>query len=232
MGYMKRFWPLYLLTAVAFLCVALWTDQAVTTIAENTPVPRRAILVIDPGHGGMDGGATSCTGVLESQINLQIGLKLNDLSHLLGYETRMIRTGDVSVYTQGNTIASQKASDLRNRVRIVNETENGILISIHQNTFSDSKYRGAQVFYAATQGSRELADTMQALFLSTLNPGSNRQEKAASNIYLLQHIRRTGILVECGFLSNAEEEAKLRSDAYQNQICCVILYAISDYLPT
>ena len=232
MKYVKRFWPLYLLTAVIFVFAALGTNRAVTTIAENTPVPRHTILVIDAGHGGIDGGATSCTGVLESQINLQIALKLNDLSHLLGYETVMIRTSDVSVYTEGETIAAKKASDLRQRVRMVNETENAILISIHQNTFSDSRYAGAQVFYAPTQGSQELARRMQALFSTTINPGSNRREKPANSIYLMQNIRRTGILVECGFLSNPEEEAKLRSSPYQNQLCCVILAAIGEYLPT
>lgn len=230
MKYVKKFWPLYLLTAVIFVFAAIGADRAVTTIAENTPVARDHVIVIDAGHGGMDGGATSCTGVLESRINLEIALKLNDLCHLLGYQTVMIRTADVSVYTEGNTIAAQKASDLRQRVRIVNETEKAILISIHQNTFSESRYSGAQVFYATTQGSQGLANRMQEIFVSALNPGSIRKEKVASNVYLMQHIQKTGVLVECGFLSNPEEEALLRSGEYQNRICCVIVSALSQYL--
>ena len=94
---------------------------------------------------------------LESSFNLEISLRLNDLFHLLGYETRMIRTTDTSVYTKGDTIAQKKASDLKERVRIVKDTENALLLSIHQNIFPEGKYSGAQVFYADTPGSEALA---------------------------------------------------------------------------
>lgn len=182
----------------------------------------RNVIVIDAGHGGVDGGATSCTGKLESAYNLEISLRLRDLFHLLGYPTRMIRTTDTSIYTKGDTIASQKMSDLKERVRIVNESENNILISIHQNNFTDSRYSGAQVFYPNTEGSRELAERMQSALVQALNPGSNRKVKKAEGIYLMEHIERPGILVECGFLSNPEEEAKLNSPEYQKKLCCVI----------
>lgn len=230
MKYVKKFWPLYLMTAVFFVLATIGTEQAVSTIAENKPVPRDHMIVIDAGHGGLDGGATSCTGVLESQINLEIALKLNALCHLLGYETRMVRTSDISVYTEGNSIAAKKASDLRQRVRMVNDTDNAILISIHQNTFSDSRYSGAQVFYAPTQGSQMLAKLMQEMFITAVNPGSNRMEKSANNIYLMQHIQRCGVLIECGFLSNPQEEALLRSGEYQKKLCCVVVSALSAYL--
>lgn len=230
MKYLKKFWPLYMITGVLFVISALSTESFIETIAENTPVPRNYTIIIDPGHGGIDGGATSCTGVLESQINLEIGLRLNDLCHLMGYHTRMTRTSDVSIYTEGNSIAAKKASDLRQRVKIVNDTENAILISLHQNIFSDSQYSGAQVFYTDTQGSSELAQILQAAFVESINTGSSRKAKAATNIYLMRHIQKTGILVECGFLSNPEEEAKLRSENYQKEICCVIVSALSKYL--
>lgn len=230
MKYWKKFWLLYLITGVLFVFSALSTESFIETIAENTPVPHNYTIIIDPGHGGIDGGATSCTGVLESQINLEIGLRLNDLCHLMGYHTIMTRTSDVSIYTEGNSIAAKKASDLRQRVKIVNDTENAVLISIHQNIFSDSQYSGAQVFYADTQGSIELAQILQAAFVESINTGSSRKAKAASSIYLMQHIQKTGILVECGFLSNPEEEAKLRSENYQKEICCVIVSALSKYL--
>ena len=189
-----------------------------------------ARVVIDPGHGGVDGGATSCTGKLESNMNLEISLRLNDLLHFLGYRTGMIRTTDISVYTQGETISQKKISDLKERVRIVNETKNGLLVSIHQNVFADSKYYGAQVFYSEQEGSKELAEQMQNRFVETLNPGSNRKCKRASGIYLMEHIDCTGVLVECGFLSNPEEEARLRSKEYQNKICCVIASSLCNYL--
>lgn len=230
--YIRAFWPIYLIAAIIFLAVAEGGSRAVTVISENAPIERKNILIIDAGHGGEDGGATSCTGVLESQINLEIALRLNDLCHLLGYETRMIRTTDVSVYTEGNTIAAKKVSDLKQRVRIVNETENGILISIHQNTFPEGKYSGAQVFYNSITGSQDLAHTMQSAFTQTLNPRSNRKSKQADNVYLMQHIQRPGVLVECGFLSNPTEEANLRAGEYQKKLCCVIVSAISSYLNT
>ena len=228
--YLKRFWPIYLLAAVLCIAATIAADRTVTTIAENAPIARSHTIIIDAGHGGEDGGATSCTGVLESQINLQIALRLNDLCHLLGFETRMIRTTDISIYTEGNTIAAKKISDLRKRVEIVNTTENGLLISIHQNVFADSRYDGAQVFYGAEAGSKEFADTLQSLFVSNLNPGSKRRSKPAENVYLMQHISRPGVLVECGFLSNPEEESKLRSEEYQKKICCVIVSGLSSYI--
>ena len=140
----------YILTATAVLLAAHLGSKAVTVLSESSPVLRSCRIVIDAGHGGIDGGATSCSGKRESTYNLEIALRLEDLMHLLGHDTKMIRTTDVSVYTKGETIAQQKNSDLKERVRIVHEAENSLLISIHQNHFSDSKYHGAQVFYADT----------------------------------------------------------------------------------
>ena len=220
----------YILVAGLFLGGTWLGNRAVTAFAESRPVVRENRIVIDAGHGGEDGGATSCTGVLESAFNLDIALRLDDLLHLLGYETVMVRTTDTSVYTSGQTIAQKKASDLRERVRLVNETENAVLVSIHQNIFSDSKYSGAQVFYAGAGDSEALAKAMQTAFISTVNPGSNRQAKRSSGVYLMENIDCTGILVECGFLSNWQEEAKLRSESYQKQVCCVIAATVSMFL--
>lgn len=205
-------------------------SRAVTTFKETTPVNKRKCVVIDAGHGGVDGGATSCTGVLESTINLEIALRLNDLMHLLGIETVMIRTADVSIHTTGKTIAAKKVSDLKERVRIVNETENAILISIHQNHYSDDRYSGAQVFYSPASNSEILAKTLQASMVRFLTPGSKRQAKKADGIFLMQNIDCVGVLVECGFLSNAEEESKLRSADYQKKLCSIIASVVSLYL--
>lgn len=222
----------YILILSAFVGAAMAGSRAVTVIAENSPVERLHRIVIDAGHGGEDGGAVSCTGVPESGINLQIALRLDDLLHLLGHETVMVRTTDISVYTEGETLNQKKVSDLKARVKLVNETENGILVSIHQNTYSQSRYSGAQVFYANTSGSEELAKRMQTAFVCTVNPGSNRQAKKAAGLYLFENITRPGVLVECGFLTNPEEEAKLRTPAYQKNLCCVIAAALSQYLNT
>lgn len=222
--------PVYILVLCALIIAGFASSKAVSVIAENTPVTNRQCVVIDAGHGGIDGGATSCTGILESSLNLEISLRLDDLMHLLGIKTVMIRIADCSIYTEGESIAAKKASDLKQRVKIVNETDNAILISIHQNYFSDSRYSGAQVFYCNNKESKRLAQQLQTAFVQALNKGSNRQEKKSSGIYLMEHINTTGILVECGFLSNAEEEARLRDDIYQKKLCCVIAAISSQYL--
>lgn len=231
MNYFKRYYPVYLAIIGTFTCIALFMTNAITTAVDNLPLPRSAVLVIDPGHGGEDGGATSCTGALESQINLEISLRLNDLLHFMGYETVMIRDSDKAVYTPGTeTITAKKVSDLKNRVATVNATANALLLSIHQNQFPEGKYSGAQVFYAETEGSQLLAEAMQQQLIRTLNPGSNREVKKAESVYLMKHINCTAVLVECGFLSNAEEEAKLRTEEYQKKLCCVIAAVTSQYL--
>lgn len=224
------FLPFYLLAVILCIGLAHGGSQAVTTLGESAPVAREHTIIIDAGHGGIDGGATSCTGILESTINLQIALRLDDLMHFLGYQTYMIRTTDTSIYTQGNTIAAQKVSDLKERVRIVNETEDAILISIHQNTFSDSRYGGAQVFYPKTDGSKELASAMQGALITIANPDSKRVCKKADGVYLMEHIEQTGILIECGFLSNPEEEALLRSADYQKKLCGIIAATVGSFL--
>lgn len=206
---------------------AFVTNKAVNVYTQNKPLENRTCVIIDAGHGGVDGGAVSYTGVEESMINLEIALRLNDLMHLLGIQTYMIRTEDISIYTSGETIAAKKVSDLKNRVKIINETSNGVLISIHQNYFEDSRYSGAQVFY---KDDPTLAKQLQTAFVKTLNPGSNRKVKKANEVYLMQNVNCPAALIECGFLSNQAEEAKLKSDDYQKKICCVIGSVMSCYI--
>jgi len=220
----------YTATILITLTLTALGSQAVMVISQNLPIEREHCFIIDPGHGGVDGGATSCTGKLESAFNLEIGLRLNDLLTFLGYDTKMVRTEDISIYTQGETIAQKKMSDLKERVRICAETDGAILLSIHQNTFPDSRYSGAQVFYPDTKGSRELADALQKVLISTLNPGSKRQAKKAEGIYLMEHISCPGVLIECGFLSNPGEEAMLRSPEYQKVLCCVIAATAAEFV--
>lgn len=135
-----------LLLLSGYILASAGTGKALTAIAQNRPIVSRRIVIIDAGHGGEDGGAVSCTGAFESDINLAIALKLNDLMHLLGTKTVMIRTTDCSVYTQGTTISQKKVSDLKERVRIVNHTQNALLISIHQNFFLKVSIMGHRSF--------------------------------------------------------------------------------------
>ena len=222
--------PVYLVILSLILIVAAAGNWTVTTMLKEAPVGNRKCVIIDPGHGGVDGGATSCTGILESELNLEISLRLDDLMHLLGIQTVMIRKTDISVHTQGESIGAKKVSDLKQRVNITNSTENAMLVSIHQNHFSDSRYSGAQVFYAGTSGSDRLAKDLQAALKTSLNPASKRQAKKADGVYLLQNIKCPGVLVECGFLSNPEEEAKLKERSYQLKLCCVMACVVSNYL--
>lgn len=225
----RSFIPVVCLVLTVFVGAAFLFSRSVTVLSEQIPIDRKRCYIIDAGHGGVDGGATSCTGVLESNMNLQIALRLNDIMQLLGMRTKMIRTTDVSVYTAGQTIAAKKVSDLKERVRIINGEEDPILISIHMNHFTDSRYFGPQVFYAPTQNSKELAKSIQDTLNQKLVPGNNRQVKAASGIYLMQHINCPGVLIECGFISNQQENAKLNDPAYQKKLCCVIAADLSNF---
>lgn len=222
--------PVYLIVIVCLLLAAAGGSRVISVYSQSREIENRSCVIIDAGHGGVDGGATSCTGVLESKINLDIAKRVEDVMHLIGIKTLMIRDTDRSIHTQGNSISEQKISDLKNRVKIINSTANALLVSIHQNHFSDSRYNGAQVFYAETSGSKELAHDLQKVLSNTLSKNNYRQIKKADGVYLMKKIECTGILVECGFISNPEEEAKLRNEEYQKKLSCVLAVTISNYL--
>ncbi len=209
------------------LLSAFITNKAMDAYTQNEHLKERACVVIDAGHGGIDGGAVSCTGVEESHINLEIALRVNDLLHLLGINTYMIRTEDISIYTSGNSIAAKKVSDLKERVKLVNQTQNAILVSIHQNYFEDPRYSGAQVFYNSDS---TLAKQLQSAFIQTLNTSSKRKAKKADGVYLMQNVTCPAALIECGFLSNYSEEKLLRDDVYQKKLTCVIGAVVSCYI--
>lgn len=222
--------PVYGMVFLLVILTALIGNKAVQTASETALYFKGNTIIIDAGHGGEDGGALSCTGVAESAINLEISTRLNDLMQFLGFQTKMIRTEDISIHTEGETIAQRKIADLKERVRICNETDNAFLLSIHQNNFADGRYHGAQVFYSTNTASEAFAKKLQKALIATLNPGSNRDIKQAQGIYLLDKIKCPGVLIECGFLSNPAEEALLRSDTYQKQLCCVIAACCSSFL--
>ena len=216
----------YYLLCAAVLAIGVGliflTDKTVTVMHERAPYSGNFCVILDAGHGGVDGGAVSCTGAYESHINLQITLRVEDMMHLMGIQTKMIRKEDISVYTSGETIAAKKSSDLKERARVVNETENGVLLSIHQNHYADSRFSGGQMFYCSDDFSRELANALQTGFREYLDPFNRRNAKEVSRLYLMRNIEKPGVLIECGFLSNPQEESKLRDEAYQKQIACVI----------
>lgn len=220
----------YMLIISVFFLGTILGNHAVTVMSENLPISGRRRIVIDPGHGGEDGGAVSYNGKLESGYNLEISLRLRELLRLIGYDVIMTRTEDTSIYTTGTTIAQKKASDIKERVRIANSDGNMLLLSIHQNYFQESKYSGAQVFYSGNEKNRALAQSLQNQLVDILNPGSSRKEKRGEGIYLLEHVHNPAVLIECGFLSNPVEESKLSDPEYQKKIVGITAAVVAEYL--
>ena len=172
----------------------------------------QAALILDAGHGGEDGGAVSLSGAKESDINLSVVLRMEQLLGFLGECPTLLRQEDISLHDDSAvTLREKKISDLKNRTQTANANSNATLVSIHQNTYPEQQYRGAQVFYAPTEGSRELAKVVQQSLTEYIQPENTRQEKQISDsVYLMNHIENRAILVECGFLSHPEEEQLLR----------------------
>lgn len=184
-------------------------------------------LILDAGHGGEDGGAVSASGQPESGINLSIVLKLDQMAGLYGVHTLLTRSADRSV-ADGNagTIREKKRSDLHNRTALVNETPGAVLLSVHQNKHPQPSARGAQVFYRDDPASQRWARTTQAVLVHILGKQSvRRAEKIPGRVYLMNHVNCRAILVECGFLSNPEEDRLLQSEAYQSRLAAALLSA-------
>ena len=201
--------------------------QSVESVGEFTPLPGSSILIIDAGHGGEDGGTTGAAGTAEDALNLAVAKRLEAMLTLLGCQTRMTRTDSNSLATEGETIRARKQSDLRNRVALVNEYADAILVSIHQNHFPDPKYDGPQVF--CTKHAEELAQAMQSALTEAFASHSQRAVKRASGLYLMEHINCPGLLIECGFLSNPAEEQKLRSPEYQKHMSAVMAAVLARF---
>lgn len=182
-------------------------------------------VIIDAGHGGEDGGAVSADGaVSESHLNLSVALRVNDLLRFSGQHTVMVRTEDVSIHTGGDTIRARKASDIRNRVALVNETANAVLLSIHQNSLPSSPItHGAQVFWNQQDGAESLANVVQDSLNTVINPENPKQpRRIPDTIYLMKHAAAPAILVECGFLSNKEDTERLQDPAHQIKLAAAI----------
>lgn len=228
--FLRKYSYVYCYVVSFFLLTAVMFSRSVDSVSSMQNLNTETRIVIDAGHGGIDGGTTSVTGILEKELNLQIACRLEKLLLLLGQDPVMTRrTGD-SVATEGNTIREQKRSDLRNRLEIINQSSDTILISIHQNHYPDERYSGPQVFSCADERSRAFAQTLQQMFNQALH--SKREWKQADGIYLMKNLKCPGVLVECGFLSSYEEEAKLRTPEHQKKICSILASALMEYVHT
>ncbi len=222
----------FLAWAGGFLCfftcfaAVLWHGHASSAIpAFSAGETSATTVVLDPGHGGEDGGAVSADGVEESGLNLEITLRLRDLLTFTGQKTVLTRDDDEMVCDQGlSTLRQRKASDIRNRVAVVNGTEGAVLLSIHQNSLPSSPVtHGAQVFWNRQEGAQALAESVQENLNRCINTHRAKDVKQIpTTIYLMGHITAPGILVECGFLTNGEETRLLQTPAHQRKLAVAI----------
>lgn len=230
---MKRHFWLAVLGILAICTVSVYTFASVigrvlpaSVVIEKTS----PLLILDAGHGGEDGGAISLSGVPESQINLAIVRKMDDILNFYGISPVLLRREDISLHDdQAQTLRQKKVSDLKNRVAAIQSSDGATLISVHQNTYPNGTVRGFQSFYAPTEGSKELAQLIQNAVQATIQQENKRTVKQIpKSVYLMNHISCRGVLVECGFLTNREEEGLLKTENYQRKLAAVLSAAWLD----
>lgn len=229
---MKTKIPHTLIFLTCFIAVAVvlsFHNSAIPAVSEG--VENRRSIVIDSGHGGIDGGCQGVNGCIEKDINLAIATDLARLLELSGFEVVMTRSEDVSLHDDGvEGIRNQKVSDMENRLEIVQSHPDALFISIHQNQYTEPEYFGAQMFYTTNNsGNFKLAQTMQDCF-AELQTGNDREIKLIDNdLYLFKNTKQLALLIECGFLSNANDAANLSDSEYQKQVAFTIYRGIMKY---
>ena len=208
-------------------------SQKVALQASTSPASPKPVIIIDPGHGGEDGGAVAADDTLEKGLNLSVATYLCHCFKEQGFDVVMTRTEDVSLGDQSlSSVRERKRSDLQNRTEIMNSYPNSVTISIHQNKFEQSQYSGTQVFYSVNDaGSVKLAEAIRASVIKEVQPSNKREIKPATDsIYLLNHAQYTAVLVECGFLSNPVDEANLLDPDYRAEFAYSVFRAAAAFL--
>ena len=199
--------------------------QATATLSSNK------IVIVDAGHGGEDGGAVSKNGVKESDINLKIALKLQNLLEENGTTVILTRSTENAIYDEGmNTLRQKKVSDIKNRVEIGNNSNADIFISIHLNKIPQEKYYGWQCFFKETnESSKKLAKSIQQALNETMEIENKREALKIKGIYIIDNVKIPTTIVECGFLSNEKEEQLLQTEEYQEKLAQGIYKGINNY---
>lgn len=218
-----------ILIAVCLIMISSFSDIARLT-SRDMEISDAPAIVIDAGHGGEDGGA-QVDGVSEKDVNLAIARKTADILRLNGFDVKEIRTEDRAVYSDdADTLREKKVSDLENRVKVFNERDDRIVVSIHQNKFDQSKYRGTQIFYSVNHpDSEKLARAIQTSVVNLLQRDNTRELKpSGDDIYILKNAQVPTVIVECGFLSNPEERQKLTDETYQQELAYAIAMGVID----
>ena len=196
--------------------------------AEKNASKPKQIIVLDPGHGGEDNGATGIGGIREKDINLAVSKMVGEILSVMNFDVKYTRTTDTSLGTDGKFI---KRNDLSYRVKFTRSFDEPIFVSIHMNKFSVEKYNGLQTFYSKNNPSSEvLALKVQCAVRTLIQPQNTREvKKAGTSIFILDRLESPAILVECGFLSNNAESALLVSADYQRKLSFCIAMGIADY---
>lgn len=198
-------------------------------VSQNRLPGTGGCIVIDPGHGGVDGGKIGVNGALEKDINLQMAFLLEERLTAEGFTVIMTRSEDCGLYDE--TSDNKKVQDLQNRIRLIEECNPIMVISIHQNSYSQESVSGAQVFYYSTsEEGKMLAECIQERMISDVDPSNHRQAKGNDSYYLLKKTPVPTVIVECGFLSNFEEAGLLVTDEYQEKMMDAVTEGILDYL--
>lgn len=180
-------------------------------------------------HGGEDPGKVAADGALEKDINLQIARRLAVLLEQSDVKAVMTRTGD-SGLNDANA-KGRKVQDMKRRLALMEETAPDLVISIHQNSYGSPSVKGAQVFYyTGSEAGKTLAQTIQTRLAQGLDPNNHRTAKANDSYYLLTRTSKPTVIVECGFLSNPEEAARLQDPVYQERVAWQIHMGILEYL--
>lgn len=217
-----------LLIMVSYIIYSLSVQEITPTVVLPTT---NKVIVIDPGHGGIDPGAIGKTGVYEKEINLNIALNLQALLEQSGCVTQLTRAIDESIHDQDkNSIRAKKNSDLKNRKKIIDSSQADAYISIHLNSFPQERYKGVQSFYPRDNDeSKRLAENIQNELKATLQITDNRDALPIKEVYLMQNTNIPSVIVECGFLSNSEEEKNLTDEAYRRKVAWGIYLGIMKY---
>ena len=203
-------------------------QNAVPTV--SLPISGKTI-VVDAGHGKPDEGAESSTGTTEAETNLKIALKLQNLLEQSGSTVILTRSDENAIYDyDSKTLRQKKISDIHNRVKIGNESSADIFVSIHLNKIPQQQYDGWQTFYnAQSSDGKKLAESIQKNLNDAIQKENNRVAKTIDNIYIIKYVEIPTTIVECGFLSNPEEEKLLLQDEYQDKLAWGIYNGIIDY---
>ena len=215
---------------VAVMAYVFWGNLAIPI---NASPEEKAFVIIDAGHGGEDGGAVGVSGTLEKGLNLAVALKIQELLEAESIPVIMTREEDVAFGDMSKkTIRARKTSDMKNRLKLVQEAGTRVYVGIHMNKYTEAKYRGAQVFYSGNNPeSKILAVKLQASMKRNIDDGNTREAlKASKSVYLLKNITEPAVIVECGMLSNPEEEALLKTPEYQQKMAESIVEGIKEYL--